>query len=106
MARIAVVFIQRFEDSEYRMPAKVFQDAGHELIHLGVDEGGSIEGSDEKAQIRIDKALRDVSVNDFDALLIPGGYHPRRFCFNREEAEFVKKFIESGKPVLGTRRAD
>ncbi|MBU1206042.1 MAG: hypothetical protein KKH04_03800 [Proteobacteria bacterium] len=38
MAKIAVIFAQKFEESEYRKPAEAFREAGHELIHVGGEE--------------------------------------------------------------------
>ena len=39
MARIAILFPQRFEEPEYRKPAEAFHRAGHELVHLGGGHG-------------------------------------------------------------------
>jgi putative intracellular protease/amidase len=38
MARIAVIFAQSFEESEYLKPARTFRRAGRELIHVGRKE--------------------------------------------------------------------
>jgi protease I len=39
-------------------------------------------------------------VDDFDALLIPGGYSPDKLRVYEEAVRFVKDFVESGKPVF------
>jgi protease I len=41
-----------------------------------------------------------VKVDDFDALLIPGGYSPDRLRVNEHVVKFVKEFVKSGKPVF------
>ena len=74
MARIAVIIDDMFEDSEYTEPAKAFKSAGHELTHIGLKKGTTVKGKSEGTQVQIDKAVKDISVEDFDALLIPGGY--------------------------------
>jgi protease I len=104
MARIAIIFPQKFEESEYRKPAEAFRKAGHELVHVGGEakkrEKRKIRGN----LRRIDKSVKEVSVHDFDALLIPGGYFPDRLEFAEDEFEFVRAFMESGKFVFGAGR--
>jgi len=106
MSKIAVVFTHIFELAEYKKPAKILREAGHELIHVGEKEGFMVMGETEKKVIKMDKAVKDVSVEDFDALLIPGGYYLNRLILNQGEAEFVTEFVKSGKPVFGTRRKE
>jgi protease I len=50
--------------------------------------------------VLIDQAVKDVSVADFDALLIPGGYSPDRLRADADAVRFAKEFVESGKPVF------
>ena len=38
MSNIAVIITDLFEDSEYIEPAEAFKKAGHELIHVGLEE--------------------------------------------------------------------
>ena len=110
MAKIAIIFPQRFAEPEYRKAAEAFHRAGHELVHLEgrEKEEGQIRGSRRKTG----KPIEEVSVEDFDALLIPGGYYPERLEFAEEELHFFRKFLETyiedilnletGKPVFGT----
>jgi protease I len=100
MAKIAIIFPQRFEEPEYRKAAEAFHRAGHELVHL---EGrGKEEKQNQGSPWKTGKPIKEVSVEDFDALLIPGGYHPERLEFAEEELHFFRKFLETGKPVFGT----
>lgn len=102
MAKIAIIFPKKFEELEYRKPAKYFRQAGHELVHLGgrakEKETSPIPGRPRK----IEKSIEEVSVREFDALLIPGGYYPERLEFAEEEWHFVMAFLETGKPIFGT----
>ncbi len=104
MARIAILFPKKFEEPEYRKPAEAFRKAGHELVHVGGEakkrEKRKIQGNLGK----IDKSVKEVSVQDFDALLIPGGYFPDRLEFAEAELQFVRAFMESGKLVFGAGR--
>ena len=47
-----------------------------------------------------DKAVKDVSADDFDALLLPGGVANPDFLRTDEDAvRFVRDFAQSGKPI-------
>ncbi len=100
MSRIAVIIDDMFEDSEYTQPAEVFQNKGHELVHIGLEKGKTVKGKKKDTPVQIDKAITDVSVNDFDALLIPGGFSPDKLRAHNEAVEFTKNFMESGKPIF------
>ncbi len=100
MAKVAVFIDDMFEDSEYSSPAKAFKEAGHELVHIGLKEGKEVRGKKQQSSVIIDRAVRDVSVADFDALLIPGGYSPDRLRAHGEAVSFVKDFMESWKPIF------
>jgi len=100
MSHIAVIIDDMFEDSEYTEPAKAFKAAGHKLTHIGLKKNTSVKGKSEGTQVTIDQAVQDVAVEDFDALLIPGGYSPDHLRADEAAVKFVKKFFESNKPVF------
>lgn len=100
MSRIAVIITDLFEDVEYTGPAKAFKDAGHKLTHVGLKAGETVKGKKEATPVKIDKSVNEVTENDFDALLIPGGYSPDKLRVDEKAVEFARKFMESGKPVF------
>jgi protease I len=100
MAKIAVIIDNLFEDSEYNEPAKAFQDKGHHLVHVGLEAGKTVKGKKKGTEVRIDKAVGDVSVEDYDALLIPGGYSPDQLRVDEKAVRFAGDFVKSGKPVF------
>ncbi|MDV2480695.1 type 1 glutamine amidotransferase [Methanoculleus sp. Wushi-C6] len=100
MSRIAVLITDMFEDVEYTEPAKAFQEAGHDLVHVGLSAGETVHGKKDRTPVAIDRAASDVSADDFDALFIPGGYSPDKLRAHDAPVEFVRAFMESGKPVL------
>jgi protease I len=89
-----------FEDVEYTQPAVAFEKAGHELVIIGLEKGKVVTGKRQKVQATIQRSLGDVSVDEFDALLIPGGYSPDRLRAHEMAVQFVKDFTKSGKPVF------
>lgn len=100
MSRIAVLMTNMFEDSEYQRPAEAFQKEGHHLVHVGLKSGETVTGEHGKASAKIDKSAREVSVKDFDALFIPGGYSPDKLRVDENAVNLVKEFVQSRKPVF------
>jgi protease I len=54
----------------------------------------------ENTAVTIDQALRDVAVDQFDALRIPGGYSPDKLHVDEDAVWFAGDFVRSGKPVF------
>ncbi|MGB9980532.1 type 1 glutamine amidotransferase domain-containing protein [Methanobacterium sp.] len=100
MSKIGVLVGPKFEDIEYTKPSKSFKEAGHELTNIGVEGGQTVEGKEEKTKITVEKSAKDVSVNDFDAIFIPGGCSPDKLREDENVVQFVKEFVESDKPVF------
>jgi len=100
MSTIAVIITDMFEDREYSEPAQAFKKAGHELIHVGLKSKTTVKGENNGTPINIDRAVKDVSVDQFDALLIPGGYSPDKLRVDEDAVQFTKDFVKSGKPVF------
>ena len=100
MSKIAVIITNMFEDSEYSEPVNAFKKAGHKIIRVGLKEGEVVKGKKKGTLVKIDKAVTDVSVEDFDALLIPGGYSPDKLRANEDAVKFTKEFTKSGKPIF------
>jgi protease I len=100
MARIAVLITDLFEDSEYSVPAEAFRKAGHEIIHVGLRAGDTVRGKKAGTEVKIDITPRNCTVDSFDALLIPGGYSPDKLRVDEHAVDFVRQFMEAGKPVF------
>jgi protease I len=73
MAKIAVFLTDLFQDIEYIEPARAFSAAGHELTHVGLVAGETVRGLKRGIPVRIEKGVKEVSADHFDALLIPRG---------------------------------
>ena len=100
MATIAVIIADMFEDSEYTEPARAFRKAGHTVVNVGLKRGKTIRGKKKGTAVTVERAVQDVSVDGFDALLIPGGYSPDILRAHDDVVRFVKEFVDSGKPVF------
>jgi len=100
MAVIGVLIDSMFEDVEYTKPAQAFVDAGHTLVHIGLEKGKTVRGKSEGTQVLIDRAADDVRENEIDALFIPGGYSPDRLRAHQAPIALVRRFADTGKPML------
>lgn len=76
--------------------------AGHSATLLST-QPGTVQTYDhlDKAETRpVDGLVKDASVDDFDALVLPGGVaNPDALRADADAVAFVKAFVESGKPV-------
>lgn len=100
MATIAVLITDMFEDLEYTNPAAAFTNAGHEIVHIGVQKGDIVRGKKEGTEVKIDRRVADSTVDSFDALLIPGGYSPDKLRVHEDAVKFVRQFVQADKPVF------
>lgn len=100
MSHIAVIITNLFEASEYTEPAKAFREAGHTLSHIGLKAGEVVRGKKEDTEVKVEKGFENVSPDDFDALLIPGGYSPDKLRVDENAVRFAGDFVRSGKPVF------
>lgn len=90
------------ERVELTEPWDAIEDAGHEPVLLST-EGGDAQLFDHLDRARtqtIDARVQDASIDEFDALVLPGGVaNPDALRLQPEAVEFIGAFIESGKPV-------
>lgn len=99
MARIAFIMDEMFEDSEFRFPFDRVTEAGHEGVVVGVEKGKKVEGKKGKETVTTDTSIDDVSAEEFDALVIPGGYSPDKIRANSAMVDFTRDIAAAGKPV-------
>jgi protease I len=100
--RVAFLATDMVEQVELTKPWDAVEQAGGkpELISL---EEGEIQGFDhyDKADtFQVDRTVADASVDDYDALVIPGGVgNPDTMRGDDDAVRFVREFMESGKPT-------
>src|SRR4029077_9290428 len=74
--RVAVLATDGFEETELTEPVKALKDAGAEVTILSF-KPGKIQGVrhdlDKTVKVEVDRAIGNVSAEDFDAVHLPGG---------------------------------
>ena len=99
MAKVAFIIDDMFEDSEFRFPYDRTKESGHEPVIVGLKAGKHLEGKRGKEKITTDVSIDEVSPDEFDGLVIPGGYSPDKIRSNEKMVELVKSIFQSQKPV-------
>lgn len=98
--KVAVLITNLFEDSEYTSPATALEEAGHTLTTIEHEAGNVVKGKQGDAEVTIDKGIAEVKPEDFDALLIPGGYSPDQLRKHKVFLDFAKHFHDEKKPIF------
>ncbi|ERG65918.1 MULTISPECIES: type 1 glutamine amidotransferase domain-containing protein [Exiguobacterium] len=100
MAKVATLITDMFEDVEFTGPRDALVEAGHEVVTIEKKSGNTVEGKQGESKVTIDKAIDDVSPEDFDALLLPGGFSPDLLREDDRFVQFAKAFMDAKKPVF------
>lgn len=98
-AKIAVLLGPDFEDSEFTHPVAKLREAGHEVEVLGTEANQTLEGKRHKAKVETDAAVGERQSEDYDAVLIPGGYSPDKLRTDEQMVRFVRDFDRLKRPI-------
>lgn len=94
--RIAVLVEKLYEDLELWYPVLRLREAGCEVKIVGPKAGESY-ASKHGYPAKSDVAATDVRADDFDAVVIPGGYSPDHMRRCRAMVELVREAARQGK---------
>lgn len=98
MAKICMPLAADFEDSEYSIPRDRLETAGHDVTVVGAKADARLRGKKGEL-VRVDQAANEVVADDFDALLIPGGYSPDHLRTDPDVVELVRDFGKSRRLI-------
>ncbi len=99
MAKIAIPLANGFEDSEFTVPYERLLEAGHEVTVFGTQAGETVMGKQGKASQRVETGAASLALDEFDALVIPGGHSPDKLRLDADVVDFTRRFFATGKPV-------
>jgi protease I len=97
-ARVAVLVEQQYQEMEVWYPIYRLREAGCKVTLVG-PEAGATYPSKLGYPAKSDKAARDVSPDEIDALVIPGGFAPDFLRRQEGVIKLVRHFAEQGKPI-------
>ena len=100
--KVAILVDEGFEQVELVKPRKALDKLGAQTQVVSPQDG-QVRGWNVKKwgkSIAVDVPLESADPSAFDALLLPGGVmNPDKLRMNPKAVEFVKHFIDAGKPV-------
>ena len=97
-----LVASEGIEQVELTEPWKAVTDAGHEAVVVSPEAGevqmfNHLDKGDTKP---VDVTVADAKVDDFDALVLPGGVaNPDALRTDEAAVALVRQFVASGRPV-------
>ena len=100
--RVMIIATDGFEQSELEKPKAALEEARFETVVASLKDG-EIKGWDQKdwgRPVKVDLTVDEVSADDYDALLLPGGQmNPDILRMNERVVQLVKDFDCAGKPI-------
>ncbi|MER6626549.1 type 1 glutamine amidotransferase domain-containing protein, partial [Streptomyces sp. NPDC000931] len=101
--RVAILAADGVEQVELVQPRQALVEAGAQVDLVSLREGeiqamnGDIEPADRFA---VDRVVSEVGVDDYDALMVPGGtINPDNLRSDADAVRIVRDFVARGKPV-------
>jgi protease I len=100
--RILILATNGFEQSELEVPRDKLKQAGAS-VEIVSPEAGEITGWDKTdwgRPVKVDKQIADASVDDYEAVVLPGGVmNPDHLRVNTDAIELIRGFFDAGKIV-------
>lgn len=99
---IAILTEEGFEQIELTSPREALEKAGVtvHIISPKKDEVKAWNETEWGIRVRVDKQLSEANPEDYDGLMLPGGVmNPDHLRSNPDAVEFVRHFLETGKPI-------
>ena len=97
--RIAILAEEGFEDSELIEPMRALKDAGARVLIVGSGSQATYIGKRGGATVIVDATADKVKAEDFDAIIVPGGYAPDKMRLYQSMIDLVRKAHDLGKVV-------
>jgi protease I len=100
--KVAILVADMFEQAELVEPRKALDNAGatSEIVSITDDAVQGFDHYDKADSVPVDRNVDNVSADEYDALLLPGGVgNPDNLRQDANAVAFVRAFFEQGKPV-------
>src|SRR3954454_4500211 len=97
--RVAILATDGVERVELEQPRAAVADAGAEVELVSIHDGeiqARNHDLDDAGTFTVDRVITDASVDDYDALLLPGGtVNPDQLRTNSDAVSFVRDFLHT-----------
>ena len=95
---VLVLVADYFEESEVLFPVHRLAEEGHTVM-LASPGGAPVTGKGGLGPLAVDANANEVSAEDLDALVVPGGFAPDLLRRHEPVLELVRRVDGAGKPV-------
>ena len=100
--KILILATNGFEQSELEVPRDTLKEAGA-TVHVASPESGEIKGWDKTdwgRSVKVDRKLKDVAADDYDAIVLPGGQiNPDILRADAAAVALIREFFNQKKVV-------
>ena len=101
--RVAILAADGVERVELERPRQALDQAGAATTLVSIHDGEIAARNhdlEDAGTFAVDRLVGDVSLDDFDALVVPGGtVNPDKLRMDPTAVSFVRNFVDSGRPV-------
>lgn len=98
MKRVAILIENLFDEKELIYPYYRLKEAGYE-VHLVGSEKDTVYSSKSNFSEKSTHSSKEVKAEDYDGVVIPGGYSPDYMRRNEYTVNFVKEMNRLNKPI-------
>ncbi len=98
MKKIAILVADLYDDNELYYPYYRLQEEGYQVHLIGAVKGTSYKSKHGMPAVS-DEAAGNVSADDYDALVIPGGFSPDYMRRSKDIVAFAKAMADQNKPI-------
>ena len=96
--KVVVLAADLFEDIELLYPVYRLREEGVDVTIAGVDDS-PVSGKKGHGPVAVDTTVDQLRADQFDALVIPGGFAPDKLRRSREVLDLVRAFDAASKPI-------
>ncbi|MEZ5360966.1 MAG: type 1 glutamine amidotransferase domain-containing protein [Bryobacterales bacterium] len=96
--KVAVFVEMKYEDLELWYPALRLEEEGAEILYVGT-RAGLVHESKHGYPAKTTHAIADLSVDDIDGIVVPGGFSPDYMRREPKFQQLIQRAVAAGKPV-------
>lgn len=96
--KVLVLAADLFEDMELLYPVYRLREEGVDVTLAGVTTA-SVRGKKGHGPVEVDASVDEIAADDFDGLVIPGGFAPDKLRQSSKVLDLVRAFDAASKPI-------
>ncbi|HEY3373577.1 MAG TPA: type 1 glutamine amidotransferase domain-containing protein [Candidatus Aquicultor sp.] len=97
--RVAFIVAHEFDEKEFAQPYERLVREGAHAVVIGVEAEQRLISHHRQEEVITDIGIDDASADNFDAVVIPGGYSPDKLRLSKGMVDFVRDMYDQGKLI-------